>query len=79
LAQATAQVELNLKKEAVLEKVYGVEITSEAVDTEVARINRSTRAPEMLAELKSALGGDPARFANSMARPIVVERELRRR
>ncbi|MEY4488255.1 MAG: hypothetical protein RIQ79_763, partial [Verrucomicrobiota bacterium] len=45
----------------------------------VARIDSTTRAPEILAELKHALGDDPARFAASMARPIIVERELRRR
>jgi hypothetical protein len=32
-----------------------------------------------LAEIKAALGDDPARFARSLARPIVVERMLRRR
>ena len=66
-------------KEAVLGKVYGVEITPAMVEAEVRRIDATTRAPEMLAEIKHALGDDPARFARAMARPIVVERELRRR
>jgi hypothetical protein len=65
-------------KEAVLGKVYGIEITPAMVEAEVRRIDATTRAPEMLAEIKQALGGDPARFARAMARPIVVERELRR-
>jgi hypothetical protein len=49
------------------------------VQAEVERINQSTRAPEMLAELKQALGYDPLRFARTVARPLVVERLLRER
>ena len=33
----------------------------------------------MLAELKAALGDDPARFARTVAKPILVEHELRER
>ena len=66
-------------KEAVLKKVYGVEITPAMVAAEVERINTTTRAPEVLVEIKHALGDDASRFAAAMARPIVVERELRRR
>ena len=66
-------------KEAVLRKVYGLEITPAMVAAEVERINTTTRAPEVLAEIKTALGDDAARFATAMARPILVERELRRR
>lgn len=64
------------KKEAVLARTYGVTITDPMVAAEVERINTTTRAPEMLAEIKAALGNDPARFARAMARPIVVERLL---
>ena len=66
-------------KETALGKVYGVEITPAMLDAEVERINTTTRAPEVLAEIKHALGDDAARFAAAMARPIIVERELRRR
>jgi hypothetical protein len=72
-------VRLDLRKEVVLRRVYGVTVTAEMVEAEVRRIATTTRAPEMLAELKSALGGDPARFARTVARPIVVERTLRAR
>lgn len=65
------------KREAVLERVYGVRITGPMVDAEVQRINATTRAPEMLAEINAALGNDPARFAEVFAKPIVVERTLR--
>ncbi len=69
----------DLRKESTLKKVYGVEISSAQLDAEVNRINTTTRAPEILAELKSALGGDRARFARTVAKPILVERVLRDR
>jgi hypothetical protein len=72
-------VRTDLKKEFALKRSYRVEISDALVEAEVTRINTTTRAPEMLAEIKAALGNDAARFARSMARPIVVERELRRR
>ena len=72
-------VRQDLHKEAVLRKVYRVEITAAMVAAEVERINITTRAPDVLAEIKLALGNDSARFASAMAWPIVVERELRRR
>ena len=72
-------VRADLQKEAVLERVYRVKIAPEMIAAEVQRIDATTRAPEMLAEIKAALGHDPARFAAAMARPIVVERTLRAR
>jgi hypothetical protein len=72
-------VERDLRKEAVLKKRYHLEISEAQVSAEVARINSSTRAPEMLAELKTALGDNPDRFARTVARPLVVERLLRDR
>jgi len=72
-------VAADLHKEAVLRKVYGVDVTPAMVDAEVRRIDATTRAPEVLAEIKHTLGDDPARFARTMARPIVVERTLRAR
>ena len=72
-------VRAEAKKEAVLADVYGVEIKESEIADEVKRIDATTRAPEMLAEIKAALGHDPARFARAVARPIVVERTLRGR
>jgi hypothetical protein len=68
-----------LSKEAALKKVYGVEITAPILEAEVHRINTTTRAPDMLAEIKAALDNDTSRFARTVARPIVVERLLRER
>ena len=72
-------VKQDLHKEAVLKKVYGVDITPTMVEAEVQRIDATTRAPEVLAELKAELGNARARFARTVARPIVVERTLRAR
>ena len=72
-------VKADQHKEAVLKRVYGVEINAAMLQAEVQRINATTRAPETLAELKAALGGDPARFAQTVAKPILVERLLHER
>jgi hypothetical protein len=70
-------VRQDLRKEAALKQAYGVEVTPAMLDAEVQRINTTTRAPEMLAEIKAALGNDPTRFADVFAKPILVERLLR--
>jgi hypothetical protein len=67
----------DLRKETVLRRAYGVELTHAMLDAEVRRIHTTTRAPEMLAEIKAALRNDPERFANVFAKPILVERLLR--
>lgn len=67
----------DLQNEATLKKVYGIAITPALLEVEVQRINTTTHAPEMLAEIKAALGNDPSRFANSFAKPILVEKILR--
>ena len=79
LPRATLEqlVRTDLQKETVLKQAYGIEITAAQIDAEVRRINTTTRAPGTLAELKAALDNDPARFAQTVARPILVERELR--
>jgi hypothetical protein len=77
--QVEKMVKLDLKKEAILKRVYKIDIKQTDVDTEVQRVNLTTKAPEVLNEIKKALGNDPKRFADTVARPIVVERELRQR
>jgi hypothetical protein len=76
-AEIRSLVERDQQHETTLRKRYGIEITDAMVDAEVQRINRSTRAPDTLAELKTALGNDNARFARTVVRPIIVERLLR--
>ncbi len=79
LPRATLEtlVQADLKKESVLREHYGVFITRSLLEAEVQRINTTTRAPEMLAEIKTALGNDAERFASAFAKPILVERLLR--
>ena len=73
------KVRLALKKERLLAEVYGITPAPERIAAEVARIDANTRAPEMLAEIKAALGNDLALFAEVFAKPILVEHELRQR
>ena len=63
-------------KERVLLEHYRVSVTDALVDEEVTRINHSTRAPDVLAEIRAALGNDEKRFADAVARPIVIDRLL---
>ena len=72
-------VQQDFLKEAVLSKTYAVEITPAQVALEVNRIDTTTRAPEVLNELKRVLGNDPARFGRAVAKPNIVQRELRER
>jgi hypothetical protein len=70
-------VEQDLIKEKLLRSHYAIEITPQMLKSEVERINSGSRAPEMLNELKAALDNDPARFASTVAKPLVVDRLLR--
>jgi len=44
-----------------------------------AFMKATTRAPVVLAELKSSLGNIPGRFARAVVQPLLVDRELRAR
>jgi hypothetical protein len=70
-------VETDLKKEAVLKQVYGLEIGTAEIQAEAERISGTTRAPGVLAELKAALGNEPSRFASTVVKPLLVDRRLR--
>jgi hypothetical protein len=73
------RVQQELLKERVLKNVYRLEITPKLVAEEVARIERSTMAGDMLAQIKLALGNNPEKFARTVAKPLVVDRVLRAR
>ncbi len=77
--QLRCMVEADMKKEAVLKRVYHVEISDAEITAEITRINQTTRAPEILAGLQAALGGDPKRFGEIIAKPILVDKTLRAR
>ncbi len=73
------RVQQELLKERVLKQVYRLDITPKLVAEEVARIERSTMAGDMLAQIKLSLNNNPERFARSVAKPLVVDRVLRAR
>lgn len=70
-------VAADLHKERVLEKVYGVKITWEMLEEEIRRIEKGTKDAGTLARIKTTLGPDGQGFAETVVRPIIVERLLR--
>jgi hypothetical protein len=68
-----------LAQSVALEHIFGSPVTSEALDAELARIVRDTRAPDRLRELFDALGGDPVLVRECLVRPALVERLARER
>jgi hypothetical protein len=72
--QIERMINLDRKKEAILESVYGEPVSSADLEAEMKRIDASTRAPETLAEIKRALSNDPVRIDRSLIKPIWAER-----
>ena len=72
-------VRTDMRKEQLLLRLYHTEISEAQVQAEITRIDQSTRAPEILRELKQALGNDSHRFARAVVRPMLVDTELRDR
>jgi hypothetical protein len=55
---------------------YGQSITAEQLQTEMDRMARNTKQPEVLRELFEALRNDPSVIAECLARPVVKERSV---
>ena len=72
-AQLENKVTSYLRDSLVLED-HGQPITAEQLQTEMDRMARDTKQPEVLRELFEALGNDPAVIAECLARPILAER-----
>ena len=72
-------VRTDMRKERLLLRLYHTEITERQIDAEIARIDQSTRAPEILRELKQALGNDSRRFGRAVVSHMLVDTELRDR
>lgn len=68
-------VNRNLEREHAL-KQMGIEFGAPDIEAEARRIDRASKAPDVLAELKKALDNDPVRFGRSVVKPILVERRL---
>ncbi|PYT07019.1 MAG: hypothetical protein DMF49_09475 [Acidobacteria bacterium] len=72
-----ARVEDILRESRALESLWGRAISGEELQNEMNRMARSTRDAGVLRELFDALGKDPARIAECLARPLLVDRVLR--
>jgi predicted small lipoprotein YifL len=66
-----------LHKERLLRDTFSVTPSPKALTDEMRRIDQTTQAPEILAEIKAALGGDVARMLTCLVKPIVVDASLR--
>ena len=66
-----------VRKSRALERFWGHVITGAQLQAEIDRMARSSRRPARLAELWAAVGNDPYRVAEAMARPLLAERLLR--
>jgi N-acetylneuraminic acid mutarotase len=71
------KVEDSLRKSAALERYWRRPVTADQLKAEVARMASQSRQPEVLRELFAALDNNPSIIAECLARPILVERELR--
>jgi hypothetical protein len=75
-AQLEKKVADYLRKSQALEAYWQRPITAEQLQTEMDRMARYTKQPEVLQELFEALGNDPFVIAECLARPVLTERLL---
>lgn len=68
-----------LRREQALFGRYGERIDTAALQAELDRMARATRAPDQLRDLYAALGNDAQTVADCLARPTLVSRRLRAR
>jgi N-acetylneuraminic acid mutarotase len=73
-AQLKNKVTDYLRDSLALEDYWQKPIIAEQLQTEMDRMARDTKQPEVLRELFEALGNDPAVIAECLARPILTER-----
>jgi N-acetylneuraminic acid mutarotase len=73
-AQLENKVASYLRDSLALEDYWQRPITAEQLQTEMDRMARHTKQPEVLRELFEALGNDPAVIAECLIRPILAAR-----
>jgi len=76
---AMEQVRTYLKKNAALEKLWGLQINPAMLHAELERMAARTKAPDRLRALFSALGNDQAIIEECLVRPLLVERLIQDR
>jgi N-acetylneuraminic acid mutarotase len=67
----------SLLKSTALDAVWSRPLTNEQLQAEIDHMARNTRSPEILRELWAALGNDPSRIAECLARPQLADRLVR--
>ena len=72
-----AKVEDSLRKSAALDKYWRRPITGAQLQAEINRMTRDTRQADVLGQLFQALGNDPQKIAECLARPLLAERLIR--
>ena len=73
-AQLEKKVKDYLRNSQVLEDYWHRPITAGQLQTEMDRMARNTKQPEVLQELFDALGNDPFVIAECLGRPALTER-----
>src|SRR6266702_5732964 len=73
-AQLEKKVADYLRKSQAVEDYWQRPITAEQLQSEMDRMARQTKQPEVLHELFEALGNDPFVIAECLARPVLAER-----
>src|SRR6266581_5704892 len=73
-AQLETKVEDYLRNSQALDDYWSRPITAEQLQTEMDRMARDTKQPDVLRELFSALRNDPFVIAECLARPLLAER-----
>ncbi len=66
-----------LAMSVALAERYRTPVTAAELQAELDRMAKESEAPVMLREIFAALGNDPARAAECVARPLLAERKLR--
>src|SRR4030042_4139175 len=66
-----------MKKSNAMEHYWQHPITGEMLQSEIDRMAKSTRNPDMLQQIWDALNNDPHVIAECLARPILVEKLIR--
>jgi N-acetylneuraminic acid mutarotase len=71
------KVEDELRKSEALARFFGRAIGHDALQAELDRMVRDSKAPDVLREMLDALGGDATLAAEVLARPALVDRLVR--
>ena len=72
------KVSTSLRLSLALERFWRTDVRREALQRELARIERATRFPDRLRQIRAALGNDRQLLQEVLARSVLVERLARR-